>query len=64
METFSQLRFPLPRAKGAPQVSWEAGTQSPKGKNENLFETDLFNLDQTSGSLIPGGLLSVYLSTM
>lgn len=29
---FSQLRFSLPRPKGALQVSWQAGTQSSKGR--------------------------------
>lgn len=40
------------------------GHNLQRGENENSVEPDLLNLDQTSESLMPGGLLSIYLNTM
>ena len=36
------------------------GSEPPRGENENLSLIGIFILDQTSGSLVPGGLLPAF----
>jgi hypothetical protein len=42
----------------------QVGQLPQKGENENSIPIDIINLDQTSGSLMAGGSLSVHLNTV